>query len=30
VAHLLSKLADDAGVVTDALARVSAAARTRR
>jgi DNA-binding MarR family transcriptional regulator len=30
VAHLLSKLGDDAGVVTDALARVSAAARTRR
>jgi DNA-binding MarR family transcriptional regulator len=30
VAHLLSKLGDDAGVVTDALARVSSAARTRR
>ena len=30
IAHLLSLLADDAGVVTDALARVSAAARNRR
>lgn len=30
VAHLLTLLGDDAGVVTDALARVSAAARTRR
>src|SRR3954468_7439420 len=29
VAHLLTLLGDDAGVVTDALARVSAAARTR-
>ncbi|NYJ05910.1 MarR family winged helix-turn-helix transcriptional regulator [Petropleomorpha daqingensis] len=30
VAHLLTLLGDDAPVVTDALARVSAAARTRR
>jgi DNA-binding MarR family transcriptional regulator len=30
VAHLLSMLGDDAGAVTDALARVSAAARFRR
>jgi DNA-binding MarR family transcriptional regulator len=30
VAHLLSMLGDDAGTVTDALARVSAAARMRR
>jgi DNA-binding MarR family transcriptional regulator len=30
VAHLLTLLGDDAGVVTDALARVSAAARLRR
>ena len=30
VAHLLALLGDDAAVVTDALARVSAAARTRR
>lgn len=30
VAHLLSLLGDDAAAVTDALARVSAAARTRR
>ena len=30
VAHLLTLLGDDAGVVTDALARVSAATRTRR
>ncbi len=30
VAHLLSLLGDDAAVVTDALARVSAATRTRR
>jgi DNA-binding MarR family transcriptional regulator len=30
VAHLLTLLGDDAGAVTDALARVSAAARTRR
>jgi DNA-binding MarR family transcriptional regulator len=30
VAHLLARLGDDAAVVTDALARVSAAARTRR
>lgn len=30
VAHLLSLLGDDAAGVTDALARVSAAARTRR
>ena len=30
VAHLLTLLGDDAAVVTDALARVSAAARTRR
>jgi DNA-binding MarR family transcriptional regulator len=30
VAHLLSLLGDDAPLVTDALARVSAAARTRR
>jgi DNA-binding MarR family transcriptional regulator len=30
VAHLLTLLGDDAGVVTDALARVSAAARSRR
>lgn len=30
VAHLLSLLGDDAAVVTDALARVSAAARTGR
>jgi DNA-binding MarR family transcriptional regulator len=30
VAHLLGLLGDDAPVVTDALARVSAAARTRR
>ncbi|MPQ97985.1 MarR family transcriptional regulator [Modestobacter sp. I12A-02628] len=30
VAHLLTLLGDDVGVVTDALARVSAAARTRR
>lgn len=30
VAHLLSHLGDDAAVVTDALARVSAAARSRR
>jgi DNA-binding MarR family transcriptional regulator len=30
VAHLLTLLGDDAGVVTDALARVSAAARQRR
>lgn len=30
VAHLLTRLGDDAAVVTDALARVSAAARTRR
>jgi DNA-binding MarR family transcriptional regulator len=30
VAHLLTLLADDAAVVTDALARVSAASRTRR
>ncbi|MGY1600628.1 MarR family winged helix-turn-helix transcriptional regulator [Geodermatophilus sp. SYSU D00815] len=30
VAHLLSLLGDDAAVVTDALARVSAAARIRR
>ena len=30
VAHLLTMLGDDAGVVTDALARVSAAARARR
>jgi DNA-binding MarR family transcriptional regulator len=30
VAHLLSLLGDDAGVVTDALARVSAATRLRR
>ena len=30
VAHLLSLLGDDAAVVTDALARVSAAVRTRR
>jgi DNA-binding MarR family transcriptional regulator len=29
VAHLLTLLGDDAGVVTDALARVSAAARPR-
>src|SRR3712207_3320453 len=30
VAHLLTLLGDDAAVVTDALARVSAAAKTRR
>ncbi len=30
VGHLLALLGDDAGVVTDALARVSAAARSRR
>jgi DNA-binding MarR family transcriptional regulator len=30
VTHLLSRLGDDAAVVTDALARISAAARTRR
>jgi DNA-binding MarR family transcriptional regulator len=30
VAHLLARLGDDAAVVTDALARVSAAARSRR
>ena len=30
VAHLLTLLGDDAGVVTDALARVSAATRPRR
>lgn len=30
VAHLLTRLGDDAAVVTDALARVSAAARPRR
>ncbi|MGY1740325.1 MULTISPECIES: MarR family winged helix-turn-helix transcriptional regulator [unclassified Blastococcus] len=30
VAHLLTRLGDDASVVTDALARVSAAARARR
>jgi DNA-binding MarR family transcriptional regulator len=30
IAHLLSLLGDDAAAVTDALARVSAAARTRR
>ncbi|MCF6508473.1 winged helix-turn-helix transcriptional regulator [Blastococcus sp. MG754426] len=30
VAHLLTLLGDDAAVVTDALARVSAATRTRR
>ena len=30
LAHLLSRLGDDAPVVTDALARVSAATRTRR
>jgi DNA-binding MarR family transcriptional regulator len=30
VAHLLGVLGDDAGVVTDALARVSSATRTRR
>jgi len=30
VAHLLTPLADDAGVVTDALARVSRATRTTR
>jgi DNA-binding MarR family transcriptional regulator len=30
VAHLLTLLGDDVGVVTDALARVSAATRTRR
>jgi DNA-binding MarR family transcriptional regulator len=30
VAHLLTLLGDDAGVVTDALARVSAATRMRR
>ena len=30
VAHLLTLLGDDAAVVTDVLARVSAAARTRR
>jgi DNA-binding MarR family transcriptional regulator len=30
VAHLLAQLGDDAALVTDALARVSAAARTRR
>jgi DNA-binding MarR family transcriptional regulator len=30
VAHLLTPLGDDAAVVTDALARVSAAARSRR
>jgi DNA-binding MarR family transcriptional regulator len=30
VTHLLTLLADDAAVVTDALARVSAAARSRR
>ena len=30
VGHLLALLGDDAGVVTDALARVSAAARIRR
>lgn len=30
VAHLLSRLGDDAPVVTDALARVSAAMRSRR
>jgi DNA-binding MarR family transcriptional regulator len=30
VAHLLTLLGDDATVVTDALARVSAAARARR
>ncbi len=30
VAHLLTLLGDDAAVVTDALARVSAAARSRR
>jgi DNA-binding MarR family transcriptional regulator len=30
VAHLLALLGDDAAVVTDALARVSAAARSRR
>ena len=30
VAHLLVRLGDDAAVVTDALARVSAAARTHR
>jgi DNA-binding MarR family transcriptional regulator len=30
VAHLLSLLGDDASLVTDALARVSAATRTRR
>jgi hypothetical protein len=30
VARLLTLLGDDAGTVTDALARVSAATRTRR
>jgi DNA-binding MarR family transcriptional regulator len=30
IAHLLTRLGDDAPVVTDALARVSAAARSRR
>jgi DNA-binding MarR family transcriptional regulator len=30
VAHLLSRLGDDAAVVTNSLARVSAAARSRR
>ncbi|MGY1812784.1 MarR family winged helix-turn-helix transcriptional regulator [Blastococcus sp. SYSU D00820] len=30
VAHLLTRLGDDAAVVTDALARVSAVVRTRR
>jgi DNA-binding MarR family transcriptional regulator len=30
VAHVLSRLGDDAAVVTDALARVSAATRSRR
>jgi DNA-binding MarR family transcriptional regulator len=30
VAHLLTRLGDDAALVTDALARVSAAARSRR
>jgi DNA-binding MarR family transcriptional regulator len=30
VAHLLSLLGDDAAMVTDALARVSAATRSRR
>jgi hypothetical protein len=30
VAHLLTRLGDDAALVTDALARVSTAARSRR